>query len=537
MKNTIRLKLLFFVLIPFLLIFGISSAFIINSVFQDASLPGNMVWTAVYHVIRPLAVAFIIAIAVFIGAFIYFTRIILRPIQRLTVVCEAISIGNFDEEIAQSWSDDEVGTMTRSLRRMVEQFRLYIRMQEQSGELLDIYTRLYRSLYRRNSIEGVFDEVVAVVSDFFKFARASLVLVEGEKARYRTLYESDGGLWKDADEFKYHSQVMALIAGKKYITFNAHSMAEQKIDFVDKGTLHLCILPVMAGETLKGYVIIEGNEVTGPLVNTDAALLFIAETISYMLETKDKAVPLVSSGLSPARASPPEETSRFNPVSGVPEVPAPGLPPPAGRTPHDQFRNIEGLDVDKGISLLGGAADQYGDLLRISAKVFADSIQKMHVSYQKDIPAFAIEVHGMKGALYTIGAVPLGDKAKELEFAAKAGNAAFCAEAYPPFEEGLDTLAKKLTASTKRQKTDSLGRGNTEDLLPVLKRTLEFSRNFDSAKAIGSITPLLNYSWEEEALRDAIKKIAESLEGIDYDEAERLILQLLKSLGAGDAGT
>jgi HAMP domain-containing protein len=484
-----------------------------------AAIPGSMVRNAMYPVLKPIMAALIFALLIFTASFFYLIRSLSKPIHDLTLASEAISKGNFDAEIAMSWSKDEIGIMTRSLHRMVEQFRLYIVMQEQSKELLDIYTRLHRALYRHGRIEDVFDEVIAVICDSFRMYKASLLLVSGKNARFQASYDRSTGLRKENDDFVYHSQVRALLSGKKYITLNTNSMAEQKIDFFDKQTLFLCILPIQVKEDLRGYIIIEGNNETGPLVHSDSALLFISETIAYML-TRNESTP----------QSPPESAEETL--------------PPTEDSLILKARALKELDVDRGIYLVGGSEDQYGELLRISARVFIDGIQKMQAHYQADIPAFAVEVHGMKGALYTIGAMDLGDNAKALEFAAKAGDGTFCTEAYPSFEEHLGLLAQRLAAITKRQPLVSLGPGSMPELAEALRKALEFTQNFDSAKAAGNVSPLLRYSWDDlekslggsPAITEALEKIVESLENIDYDEAENALSALLKTLEAGDAG-
>jgi hypothetical protein len=144
----------------------------------------------------------------------------------------------------------------------------------------------------------------------------------------------------------------------------------------------------------------------------------------------------------------------------------------------------------------------------------------------------------MKGALYTLGAVELGDAAKDLELAAKEGGSVFCAEFYPGFEERLAVLAKKLGKFAKRQKISSRGPGSIPELVSELRKILAYAQSFDSVRASESISSLFAYSWEGFPLGETrfpigetLERIADSLESIDYDEAERLITGLLGSLG------
>jgi hypothetical protein len=283
----------------------------------------------------------------------------------------------------------------------------------------------------------------------------------------------------------------------------------------------------MAADSLQGYIILEGDSETGPLVHNDAALLFISETISYMLTKRTGGEDFALRSGPPAENGPaPKEEPR-----ALSQAETAGLKPEPESPLLKTARAIEGLDVDKGVFLTGGAEEQYGDLLRISAKVFTGGIQKMRPLYQADLPAFAIEVHGMKGALYAIGADSLGNKAKDLEFAAKAGNAVLCAEAYPAFEEELAVFAGQLGAIVKRRETAFRGAGSTQDLVISLGEALEASRLFNSAQAGKIIASLLEYSWAGERLTETLESISDALETIEYDEAERLISALLNRTG------
>jgi hypothetical protein len=288
-------------------------------------------------------------------------------------------------------------------------------------------------------------------------------------------------------------------------------MREKEIDFIEKNTLFLCILPFLEEGNLRGYIIMEGDDI---LVHDDSNLLFISDTISYMLGAR-----LSARKPDPAAYHTPPDAALKNTVS----IPA-------------AARLIDGLNVDKGISLVGGSEEQYGELLRLSAKVFIEGIQRLSALYQKDIPAFAVEVHGMKGALYTIGADSLGDKAKDLELAAKGGDATYCTEGYPGFEEKLGGFARKLAAITERPRSAPKSAGSGAMLAAALRDALEAVEQFNSTLAGKIVSPLLEYSWAEDGIGGSLEKISNALENIDYDESGRLIAGLLESIGEGGAG-
>jgi HAMP domain-containing protein len=489
-----------------------------------AAMPESIVKEALNPLLEAIAYSLVFVLVIFAVSLFYLARNISKPIHDLILACEAISRGNFDTVIAQSRSQGETGIMTQSLYRMVEQFKIYIALQEQSRELLNIYTRLYEALYRRGRMEDVFDEIIPLVSDYFKVHKASLVLVSGEDARLLASYERDLGLRKGgAENFAFHRQVTALLAKRKYISLNFNAMREQKIDFAGEDVRFLCILPFTAAGRLRAYVIMEGDRETGPLVHSDNALLFISQTVSYVLAQREALGK--TDGAEPPESA--ETGGAAETAVGGKEA-GTGEESPALKT----ARAIEGLDVDKGLFHSGGSAEQYGNLLRISAKSFEGKIERMRSFYREDLPAFAIEVHGIKGALYAIGAAALGDEAKVLEFAAKAGDASQCAQAYPAFEERLRIFTGRLAAIPWRRERPVRGPGDIQALTAALNDALEASRLFDSDKAAGIINSFLEYSWDESRpeIAENLEKTADALECMDYDAAEQAMSLLLESL-------
>ena len=88
------------------------------------------------------------------------------------------------------------------------------------------------------------------------------------------------------------------------------------------------------------------------------------------------------------------------------------------------------LDVDQGISGVGGDAETYREILSLYAEESEEKIKQIDGMLEReDLPNYVIEVHGLKSASRSIGAFGLSELAKELEEAGKAGD--------------IDTLKKK----------------------------------------------------------------------------------------------
>jgi HAMP domain-containing protein/HPt (histidine-containing phosphotransfer) domain-containing protein len=512
-------------------------------VYIYAAIPASTIMETVSAIFAPIGGVLIATFIIFTFLIFYLANSISGPIRELTAASEAISQGDFNRKFGVSHLWGEIGLMTRSLYRMIEQFRMYITLQERSKELLDIYTRLYGTLYQRDSIEDVFEATIFIIADYFKINSASLILLKNETALYIAQYTVGKTLRKMPNEggavtFDYHNQVAALLADRKYIFLNAAGMAEQGIAFAADGAASLCILPVRTGEILRGYFLMEGNEAASAFVHYDDALVFISDTLSYILTQKERAPVQINrpaDKFSPAWPEKHEEADGYPaddyPVDDYPHEEAePDEADPAPVLPVIQAaRHIYGLDVDRGLSFIGGMEEQYGELLRISARVFTEIIPTLRGQYISDLPGFAIGIHGMKGALYNIGATDLGDAAKDLELAAKGGNAAFCQEAYPFFEDRLSVLARELTMVTHVEAGEG-GEGSIPELKDALEKALEACRDFDAILARKTIAPFKGLSWKPEDLGTDVKAVAEAVENIDYDEAEIFIISLLKKI-------
>ncbi|MDR3121011.1 MAG: HAMP domain-containing protein, partial [Clostridiales bacterium] len=270
--------------------------------FLCAAVSRGQVLDTVMLVLLPISVALLLALVTFAGLLFYIALSISRPIHMLTVASDMISLGNLDRDIPALTGRDEIGVMARSLRRMVEQFRVYITLQSRSRELLDLYVRLNEAVYQHTGLRQAFDAIIDVVAQTFRIQRASLVLLISGKAQLLSRYEAGFGLLPSVGAdggFKYHSQVAVLLAGKKYIFLNSRGVHEQKLAFASGDTASVCILPIFLSGALNGYIIMEDDGASGAFVNDDTALIFISDTLSYILTQKDRyaaAKPNAASG-------------------------------------------------------------------------------------------------------------------------------------------------------------------------------------------------------------------------------------------------
>jgi HAMP domain-containing protein len=256
-----------------------------------AALPGSAIADALFPLLAPIVGSLLIALIAFIALIHYLWRAITKPMHRLTLAADAISRGDIGTEMEAIDSSDEIGVMSLSLRRMVEQFRVYRAMMEREEDRLRLYKMVNEEVYRQDSIRDAFDSIVHDICIFFGAHKASLVFLTDGRPKVLSGYELgtgfSSGFGDQAADFPFHGKIMEALGGKKILFMNKHAMAEKKIDFTDWLTASVCVLPIYAGENLRGYFILEKKHSATAFSGDDSSLIFVAEMVSYIIAQKE----------------------------------------------------------------------------------------------------------------------------------------------------------------------------------------------------------------------------------------------------------
>ncbi|MCL2109459.1 MAG: response regulator, partial [Oscillospiraceae bacterium] len=110
---------------------------------------------------------------------------------------------------------------------------------------------------------------------------------------------------------------------------------------------------------------------------------------------------------------------------------------------------ISGMDVEKGLERYGGNAETYLRILRSFATGSHSMLDSLETFSEKDLKNYEITVHGFKGMCFDLFADRTGEKAKELEFAAKAGNVELIREKNPLLLQAARGLVGNVEATLK----------------------------------------------------------------------------------------
>jgi CheY-like chemotaxis protein len=106
---------------------------------------------------------------------------------------------------------------------------------------------------------------------------------------------------------------------------------------------------------------------------------------------------------------------------------------------------ISGIDAAKGFDMTGGTMEGYRQVLDIFRKDAEERLTLLqNVPDEAGLPAFTIQVHALKSASASIGAMEVSAEAAQLETAGRAGDLAFIREALPNFVARLAELAENI---------------------------------------------------------------------------------------------
>lgn len=111
-----------------------------------------------------------------------------------------------------------------------------------------------------------------------------------------------------------------------------------------------------------------------------------------------------------------------------------------------KFASIDGLEYKEAIARMCGDEELYCSALKMSSQQIPQIIDELDVQVDTcDMSGFAIGVHGLKGALNTIGASALAATADRLCKAAREGSSDTVVEEWNPFKAKIEVFVEKIS--------------------------------------------------------------------------------------------
>jgi CheY-like chemotaxis protein len=113
--------------------------------------------------------------------------------------------------------------------------------------------------------------------------------------------------------------------------------------------------------------------------------------------------------------------------------------------------HIEGLDVARGLIMVGGVIENYMEVLEIFCQDVEERLEKLlEVPDESGLALFTIQVHALKSASASIGASEISLLASELESAGKKGQLDFIGEKLAVFTGKLTELVDQIKLALNR---------------------------------------------------------------------------------------
>jgi len=236
------------------------------------------------------------------------------------------------------------------------------------------------------------------------------------------------------------------------------------------------------------------------------------------------------------RTAPIEDYSSVDEVTAGEEL----LP---GIVQLQQEFNSFGIDVQKGVlycngvegylKVLQGYCDESDELGVLARKLYEEGDWKNYV----------IAVHGIKGAMRSIGATDVSEIARKLEFAGKEGRVDYIREnheklmnTYQNLFEGLrenkwiKALSKASEESEKEMATE-VGEVLSEEVFATFLQNMENAMYMlDGEQLLESVTQLQRYSYCNTSMREALAPVRKKVEMSDYVSAVEMTVRIKKQL-------
>jgi len=193
---------------------------------------------------------------------------------------------------------------------------------------------------------------------------------------------------------------------------------------------------------------------------------------------------------------------------------------------------IAGVDTKRGIAATGGKEAGYIDVLAIFCKDAEDRLPLLqNVPNSDSLSSFVTQVHAIKSASGSIGAIELSEEAARLEAAGNAGDLAIIAKSLGSFTERLAELVKSIHVAleTVKATADSkipLPENTLSSLTPLLRQlAVELkAQNADGInKILYEINNLFSQQQPDSKTKEALEQISDQVLMAEYEKAFEII--------------
>jgi len=211
----------------------------------------------------------------------------------------------------------------------------------------------------------------------------------------------------------------------------------------------------------------------------------------------------------------------------------------------------EGLDVKKGILYCSGF-EQYVRVLQGHCIEWTESAMKLQKIFERrDWKNYTIEVHGIKGAMSSIGAIELSEKARQLELAGKESRIDYILQNHQDLMQAYQRLFGRLSdnrnlcpkqiteddtgaaSAVSGKNADELRTLNADEFENLLEKMEDATYDLNESIILQVLDELQECCYEGESLFDGVQQARRKVEGSDYLSATELLKRLKSKLSGG----
>ncbi len=196
------------------------------------------------------------------------------------------------------------------------------------------------------------------------------------------------------------------------------------------------------------------------------------------------------------------------------------------------YEKIYGIDIEHGVRAIGGDYDSYLDIIKT---YYNDGIKKhtyINTLYiNRNLLAFKTEVHAIKSASASIGALDLSSKALALEKASSKEDWTFIDENVDTFlkefKSVLEAIEKHLHSKVKVDGEKQVADTNfLKEKIEPLEEAIDYV-DLDGIENI--LEELCKFEWAE-SINEYLQNIKLSIESYDYDSAMEFVEKIKNEL-------
>jgi len=533
-----------------------------QTVYLYAALPSSVVDQAIFAALRPIVTSLVVVLLAFFALLFFITYHVVRPLNRLMQTMDLISKTGTVQNFPYLKRQDEIGDLARSISRLWSYFRMRLNALYLVKIKLENHLAIKQALHQSLNFAEATKYILRLLRVCCNADTARFFIYLNGKMRLFAISGAAGEFHIQsialAPELEGHEKLFEALEGKHYLLMKPYAMRAMDLAYIAPQAWSVCVLPIRNEKHLCAFVILETGNSRQMILHDDTILTFIADRLTNVFvryapvldistetsflktmlskvnATADPALPLQSS----LHRDVPE------PVLDAIQAAKTDKEGDTQETFMDAARRIPDLEVDEALSMLGGNTSLYMEMLPLSARELAISMDKMHGFLAVgDVHAFAIDVHGCKGALKAIGAFSLGEMAYQLEMSAKKNDLEDCRLSYPYFAQQLSAFVMMLQTILPKDAESPREMRRIEDLADDLKAVRAALEDYNLTLAGERLRHTMRFSYpvsglSEAGLTERLENIAACLENIEYDEAGEIAQALLALIdeGKSDAG-